>query len=298
LPDLNHNNFKNLNQRDPSEKIHILIMNSNGKTRRINLSVSFIWLLVLTLSLGLFLVAFLSYFSVDLFVKKSYLDRELVFQAKYNEMKTFNQGIRVAPDEAARILEQLDQAFFIGESADIVSELVGIPEDAPDTISDDSSPEDGASSENPIANSDSDNRKVEQNPEELVWASLRSLLTTPSGPSILDVEEFKLTQDGKISFILRQALSRGTRLRGRSIVVCSVSDENGEISLKSSPEIDLTNPNEGYKFGSKYNIVSSKIVRGQIKVPPSGKILSAEILAWDEMTQELVFRKKIKIEGR
>jgi hypothetical protein len=68
--------------------------------------------------------------------------------------------------------------------------------------------------------------------------------------------------------------------------------------LASAPEIDLSQPGQGWEKGAKYNIIASKVVRAKMNIPEGGRVLNAEVLAWEEDTKELIFLKRIKIEER
>jgi hypothetical protein len=134
-----------------------------------------------------------------------------------------------------------------------------------------------------------------------LWARFHSTLESlpTANPPILDTEEFQISRSGEVSFVLKQNAGAGQRARGRAVVFVAVSDASGDISLLTAPAIDLADPDaSGWELGSKYNIIASKVVRGQIAIPEGGKVINAEVLAWEEDSKELVFRKKIKIEER
>jgi hypothetical protein len=112
----------------------------------------------------------------------------------------------------------------------------------------------------------------------------------------LDIDDFEVSSGGQVTFLLRQNGAPGQREKGRTMVVLAIADAAGAIRLVSAPETDLARPEQGWEMGSKYNIVASKLMRAKAPVPAGYRILSAEIVAWEEDSKELVFRKKIIIE--
>lgn len=135
------------------------------------------------------------------------------------------------------------------------------------------------------------------NPEAEAWATLQGRLPKISASPILTVDEFRLTPAGSYSYYLKRLSSSGDRLRGRAITIFAVASKDGRVTLVPDPEIDLGVPSQGYDKGGKYNIISSKVYRGTIDVPAGGQILSAQVLAWDETTRELIFQEKIVVGG-
>jgi hypothetical protein len=134
-------------------------------------------------------------------------------------------------------------------------------------------------------------------PEAEAWGVFQKRLPKLPDQAELDVDDFRVTPNGNYSYYLKRIATTGERLRGRAITIFAVSDKDGKVALVSVPQIDLGVPSQGYDLGGKYNIVSSKVYRGSVKVPQGGQILSAQVLAWDESTKELIFQKKIIIGG-
>jgi hypothetical protein len=134
-------------------------------------------------------------------------------------------------------------------------------------------------------------------PEAEAWGAFQNRLPKVPEEDVLDVDDFRVTPGGSYSYYLKRIATEGTRLRGRAITIFAIADKEGTVTLVSDPKIDLGVPSQGYDLGGKYNIVSSKVYRGNVKVPQGGKILSAQVLAWDEANKELVFQKKIVIGG-
>jgi hypothetical protein len=132
-------------------------------------------------------------------------------------------------------------------------------------------------------------------PEEEAWTALHKRLTMPSGPVILDVDEFRFSPDGSYSYYLKQAAGPGERLKGRAVTIFSVADKDGKVRLVPDPEFDLRKPAQGWDTGGRYNIIASKVYKGTIRIPQGGKVISAEILAWDEDTKELIFLKRVPV---
>jgi hypothetical protein len=133
--------------------------------------------------------------------------------------------------------------------------------------------------------------------EDEAWETFHSRLSLPKNAPTLEIDEFRFSPRGAYSFFLKQDANPGMRLKGRALTVFAIEDKEGEVILVSDPSIDLTKPSQGYERGGRYNIISSKMYRGNISVPQGSKVLSAEVLAWDEETKKLVFLKKISLEG-
>jgi hypothetical protein len=134
-------------------------------------------------------------------------------------------------------------------------------------------------------------------PEAEAWAAFQNRLPEIPEEVILDVDDFRVTPTGAYSYYLKRVTTTGGRLRGRAITIFAVADKDGNVVLVPDPKIDLSVPSQGYDLGGKYNIVSSKVYRGNVKVPQGGKLLSVRVLAWDEATKALIFQKKIAIGG-
>jgi hypothetical protein len=134
------------------------------------------------------------------------------------------------------------------------------------------------------------------NPETEAWNDLwASWPPQPDDNDQLAVDDFKISLNGQFSFILKQAEEPGQRARGRSVAFFAVADARGQVKITPVPEFPAKDPKAGFAAGARYNIVSSKVVRGRVATPPGGAVLSVEIVAWDEDTRELVLRKRIRL---
>jgi hypothetical protein len=269
-----------------------MIMGDGGQTRRLSLSSSFFWILGFSSAIVLGALAAFAYFATGLYLEVERLNNRLNYVERVNEVTDYAKHVALAPEEALDILEQLDRAVLMAEGPETDQSMVGIPDEQPEQ----------ESLENPDVAGDEpagqDAGSVpELSPLEEVWAVWHARLDPIENPQPLDVAEFKISVDGKLSFILRQN-AEGQRMRGRSITICAVADADGAIALASAPPIDLTKPEQGWAEGFKYNIIASKVMRGKVEVPDGGRVLGAEVLAWDEDSKALVFRRKIKIEDR
>jgi hypothetical protein len=273
--------------------MHIIVMGADGQTRRLSFSIRTLWMLLFSLLLALAALAFAVHLYVGALLESQRLSAELENATRLSQLREYSKTVDMAPEEARRILELLDRAILMADNSEIDDALVGVPDDSPDLAGgQESVSEEGQEEPAP---------EPEGDPLEALWsrfhASLASLPTT--NPPILDTEEFQIALDGEVSFVLKQNAGAGQRARGRTVIFLAVSDADGNLSLMTAPEIDLADPDaSGWELGSKYNIIASKVVRGKIEIPEGGKVLNAEVLAWDEDSKELVFRKKIKIEGR
>lgn len=164
---------------------------------------------------------------------------------------------------------------------------------------DPSQPEEPAAQAEPSKDAGQDNpgAAAPASPEAEAWAAFQKRLPAITGPELLDVDDFRMNPGGSYSYYLKRVSTNDgeNRLRGRAIIVFAVADKAGKVTLVPDPQIDLGVPSQGYDNGGKYNIVSSKVYRGNVKVPTGGKLLSAQVLAWDETTKDLIFQKKIVI---
>jgi hypothetical protein len=133
-------------------------------------------------------------------------------------------------------------------------------------------------------------------PESEAWAALWAKWPAPGENVQLAVENFERNRD-QFTFILKQT-EPGQRAKGRSAAIFAVADAKGQVKLASFPEFDLKDQAAGFKIGARYNIVASKVVRGKVTIPSGGKLLSVTIVAWDEDSQDLVFRRKIQLNDR
>jgi hypothetical protein len=267
--------------------MHIIVMGADGQTRRLRMSGRMAWFLFFFLFLSLGALAVAVHLYVGSYLEAKRLREDIDFFLRIAQMREYAKTVDMAPEEARRIIELLDLAIMMADNSVVDDSLVGVPDDTPDASESQSDP---AAADPPDAQA--------ANPLDAAWARFHSRLKFPSGPPVLDTDEFKLALDGTVSFVLKQNAEPGQRVRGRTLIVVAVADKDGNVTLMSTPEIDLENPDQGWELGSKYNIIASKVVRGKIAIPEGGRVLNAEVLAWDEDTRELIFRKKIKIEGR
>ncbi|MDR2459778.1 MAG: hypothetical protein LBE38_03195 [Deltaproteobacteria bacterium] len=324
LPD----SLKTDTRRPEGKNLHILVMSDQGATRRFSVSTSFLWVMVAVAILLFLAVAVLAYMVSSLLVDYRVLKNEYDFRNQYVERMEYNRTLETAPDDTRQILERLDQAVLSAVADDDELALpqpmdTGIPGangtaneastgenptgDEEATNSNPAEDEGQAETDNlegqsldpPAADTQEQGEANSQGTgsEEAAWASLNALLPRTLPEPFLDVDEFRFTARGNYSYYLKQAAEPGTRLRGRAITVFSLQDQAGNVTLVSDPEIDLTKPSQGYERGGKFNIISSKVYRGDIDIPPGSKALSAEVLAWDETSHELIFRKRVSLGG-
>jgi hypothetical protein len=206
-------------------------------------------------------------------------------------MSDYVRSVASAPEEARLVLELLDRAVLMADADSDDLELVGVPDDEEEPAV--------PSETNESATGETGEPRPAPSPQDAAWAAFHALLPAVPSPAPVDVDEFKLSVNGQFSFMLLQNDAPGQRVRGRSVTVFAVAGPDDEsVTLIASPEMDLTELEQGWEVGSRYNIIASKVVRGQIAVPEGSQVLSAEVLAWDEDDKSLIFRKKIKIEGR
>jgi hypothetical protein len=296
VPELPKNALKALSKRENGPKrIFVMIMDHDGRTRRLSLSLGFFWLtgilaaLVLS-ALGLF---------IHFFVTQNLENKNLIAINHYLELakerKDYQKAVEVSEVEAQTILENLDMAVKMAESNANETILTGVPDNSPD----DSAESKSSPSDSPQTPVSSDANFINEFPsEKAAWDAWHARLTPITGKEQVDADQFKLSVDGQLSYVLRQKSDPGQRVKGRSVVILAASDPKGRISLHSMPEIDLSYPQSGWELGAKFNIVASKIMSGPLVLPDDLKIVSAEVLTWDEDSKELNYRKKIKIEGR
>jgi hypothetical protein len=269
-----------------------MILAADGQTRRLSLSVGFFWIVGVALIVALACLAAAAHFWSVLAVDVERLETRLAYAERSAEMADYARAVSLAPEEARIILEQLDLAVMTADGyGDEDLDLVGVPD--PEEARSEAAAEGAAP-----ATGDEAARSGALTPHDEVWAAWHGRLPAVPGAQPVDVDEFKISVGGQFSFILRQNGQPGQRVRGRSVTVCAVAAEDGTVTLAASPEFDLTKPEQGWERGMRYNIIASKVVRGRVTVPKGGQVLSAEVLAWDEDDRSLVFRKKIKIEGR
>jgi hypothetical protein len=290
LQDISPSQLKKLNRRDQGP-MHIIVMGSDGQTRRLSISGGTLRIVLVFMLITLAALAFAVHLYVGARVENQRLAADFESGSRLSQIKEYTKTVEMAPEEARRILELLDRAILMADNSEAENSLVGVPDETPD--SHDDPPEPPPAEEVPS--------EAALPPLDALWQSFHSSLSAVPAIStdILDTEEFQIATDGTVSFVLKQNGPSGQRARGRAVTFVAVSDKAGRLSLLTAPEIDLADPDaSAWELGSKYNIIASKVVRGKIEVPEGGKVLNAEVLAWDEDSKELVFRKKIKIEGR
>jgi hypothetical protein len=320
--------LKTVNRRDPGKRLHVLVMNDGGSTRRLSISTSFLWILLVLVLVVLFSLGILAHMFSGYLVEFHTLKNEHDFMSRYYETRDYNRSLSVAPENAKLILERLDQAALSAESGD---EDIALPKAAdlnvPEAAAAEKEPAgdgaaaeaDPAAAENTLAERGEVTAQTPETPddapigtadaedgpipaggpvaEEAAWETFHNRLVLPSGEPELDVDEFRFSPRGNYSFFLKQDARPGVRLKGRTVTVFALEDKDGEVTLVSDPAMDMTKPSQGYERGGRYNIIASKVYRGNVAIPEGGKALSAEVLAWDEETKELVFLKRISLEG-
>jgi hypothetical protein len=316
--------LKTPNKREGKSRLHVIFMTDGGKTGRYTFSVTFFWVMGILLLGLLCSLLILSWRLSSLMVGYESATLRLKAMESFYEARDFSQSVQDAPLEAWLILQRLDQAAALAETIDDEPVLPwglepgdggqappsGEGDEALGPEGADPAPDQPAQGEGPGAgepNAPGDPGEAAPdaqqpdnpgppNPEAEAWAAFQGRLPAIPGGAPLDVEEFRVTPGGNYSYYLKSTASDpGARLRGRAITIFAVADKAGAVTLAADPKIDLREPSQGYDNGGKYNILSSKVYRGNISVPPGGKILSAQVLAWDEGSKELIFRKKIVI---
>ncbi|MDR1040721.1 MAG: hypothetical protein LBR80_11275 [Deltaproteobacteria bacterium] len=325
------------NSREPARRLHILVMTDGGATRRFSLSTNFLWVLAAITLLVFLALGVLSYVASSLLVDYRSLRNNYDFDVRRLETMAYNQSVPTTPEAAGRLLERLDRAALSvgGDDGDLPQGLP--PDDADEAGDSGGDPETPAAGTAPVGNPGAQAGEGAETgegaqvaaasegqspppadgeatgaavgptvpagptgpsgPEEEAWAALHNRLVKPEGPAVLDVDEFRFSQDGAYSYYLKQATSPGERLRGRAVTIFAVADRDGNVRLVPDPEFDLRNPSQGWDLGGRYNIISSKVYRGRIRIPQGGKALSVEVLAWDEETKELIFLKSLSLDG-
>jgi hypothetical protein len=254
-----------------------------------------LWAIIIILFIVVLALGIVSYLLSSLIIDYRFMKNELEYTTRYFEIREYNRYISTAPAEAQEILDKLDQAAL---AADSNSGEVPLPTGVNLTGNTTESDPNNPNSATTTSETNSEGTTPTLSPEDLAWETFHRKLTLPSQTPQLDVDEFKLNPNtGSYSYLLKQDGEPGVRLRGRSITVFAIALEDGTVSLVSDPKIDLQSPAQGYDRGSRYNIVASKVYQGRVEVPPNARILSVEVLAWEEDTKELVFLKKISTEG-
>jgi hypothetical protein len=285
--------------------MHIIVMGADGQTRRLSLSGTIFWIISVFMVLALVMLAFVVHLYVDTDLENRRLTEQITTNNRIASIREYTKTVDMAPEEAKRILALLDQAILTANYTETDGLLVGVPDNTDDQKEPEPAPElNPDPNPGPEPNSTAPGPGTEPaspapNTLGQVWAQFHAGLTLPpANPQDLEVDNFKLSSRGDVTFLLRQNAEPGQRLRGRTIVVFAIAERNGVISLASAPAINLNQLEEGWTLGSKYNIVAAKVINNKLIIPEGGKILNAEVLAWDEDTKELVFRKKIEIEER
>jgi hypothetical protein len=312
LPDFpNNTQLKNLNRRDQGPKgLHIMILRSDGSTRHLTMSRSFLWIIALLTLIPFCSLAYLSHQYVTQSITEQTLLTRLENESRAAELRDYTQTVDMAPEEARRILEILDRAIVMSENGPLEEEevgLVGIPDPAEDIVQPTEAPPSSGSNEGDMAGDVTADPPVEvtsagspetaqSTPLQQAWQAWYDRLTMPAQMASLDIDDFEVSSSGQVTFLLRQSGEPGHREKGRVMVVLAISDANDRITLVPAPEIDLTKPEQGWDVGAKYNIVASKLIRAKATIPNNSKILNAEVVAWEETSKELVYRKKIIIE--
>ncbi|MDR0356118.1 MAG: hypothetical protein LBJ64_10365 [Deltaproteobacteria bacterium] len=294
--------LKSPNRRDQGPKgLHVMILKSDGNTRHLRFSPLFFWFLGLLFIAVVLSLAWLAHQYVELDLERKTLLANLNTETRINEIRDYARTVNLAPEEARRILELLDRAIVMSESGHDEEEgLIGIPDpetaeapvenSVPDAPPESAEAPDDAPPAPPVEEA--------ATPLQEAWQKWRAQIGSPQTPmETLDIEDFEVTASGQVTFLLRQSGEPGRRVRGRVLVVLAVSDANGKITLLSAPQTNMSAA-QGWDKGSKYNIVASKLMRVKAEVPAGSKILNAEVVAWEEDTKELVFRKKILIEEK
>jgi hypothetical protein len=298
-------------------------MNADGLTRRMSLSVSFLWIMFSLSLLVLGALAYLIWAFCGLYLDNGSTRVELDFTRKRMQAIEFNRSQANAPEEAKRLLDRLDMAVMAADGAD---DLI-LPSDLASSVSpaspqsegqvegsdgdqalDPSSQAEGRASTDPGGGSSGPDSSAfglsgsgqtggNMDTEAEAWASLDLLLPPIASPASLDVDDFKFGPEGQFSFFLKQAGGPGQRARGRAVTVLALASPEGQVALSIFPEADLAQNGQAWEVGSKYNIIAAKVIKGQVAIPEGGRVLGAEVLAFDEDSKALVFRKKIKNGG-
>jgi hypothetical protein len=311
-----------------------MVLKSDGSTRPLNISRAFLWIVGLLAALVLGALALAAHLLAGLSNQNEFLSARLEDESRLNQLRDYARAAAVAPEEARRILELLDRAIVMSESGDDGVGLVGIPDTTPDDeaaevtaaaageAGENNDAEDGttaaaaagdspaeapgapaaggAETENGGASDEAPAGDAgdarERTPLQAAWKAWYDRLTMPRETASLDIDDFEVSSGGQVTFLLRQSGESGRREKGRINVILAVRDAGGSVSLVPAPPFDMEKPEEGWEIGVKYNIVASKLIRARGQVPPGSKIVNAEVVAWEEDSRELVYRKKILIE--
>ncbi|MDR2141770.1 MAG: hypothetical protein LBR11_08290 [Deltaproteobacteria bacterium] len=331
------NNLKNPNRREPARFLHVLVMGADGQTRRLSLSISFLWLMGCFSLVVLGALGVVAYLWVEAARDRDSLGKKLDWLSRRGELASYQKEAQQAPVEARRLLEELNSAAQTADNGDEVGGKGSAPPPNPEPSTETGAPGaqtnltatatnttvtvNGSINLSAATNSSlvepgpesrvelgpevdpaipSSSSAVEpDSPEAKAWAAFWGSWPNPPGASSqLTVEDFKIAGGGQFTYVLKRLEGPAPRARGRSVSIFAVADSRGEVKLVGSPEFNLQDPLAGYQVGARYNIMSSKIMRGKIPVPRGGRLLSLEILAWDEDSRELVLRQRIKLGER
>ncbi|MDR1309566.1 MAG: hypothetical protein LBL95_06685 [Deltaproteobacteria bacterium] len=308
----NSSSLKTFVRRDQGPKrFHIMILSADGQTRRLSFSPSFFWILGILMAITFGSLAFLAHQFANLTLERDSLESSLRNVVRFHEIRDYSQSVTMAPEEARRILEILDRAIVMSETDDGEAGLIGVPEASPPEAGP-AGPGDQAAAageeagetvpgpeEAPAGSQGQQDAPAEaSSPLREAWRAWHEASGVPRELASLDIDDFEVSGGGQITFLLRQSGEPGQREKGRALTVLAVSDEAGRVSLVSAPQIDLSSPEQGWELGAKYNIMASKLMRAKADLPAGARILNAEVVAWEEDSKELVFRKKILIEDR
>jgi hypothetical protein len=264
--------------------------------------------------------------------RDAYADR-LEYLSRQNEMIKYQKDVQAAPDQARKILEELDEAARLADAGEPVALGGNVtlaasptanpngkdgpkegtnsatnlsPTDNPGVVTDipleanangpsppgADGPPGGEAPAEPIAVFTPDT------PESKAWGIFwKNWPQPPTGDSHLEVADFRLAEGGQFTFNLKVE-DPGQRARGRSVAIFAVVDNRGRVTLAPVPEFPLKDSAAAFKAGARYNILSSKVVKGKVPIPQGGKILSVEIMAFDEDSSELVLRERINFEDQ
>jgi hypothetical protein len=327
-------------------------MGADGQTRRLSLSLSFLWIVGGLAFLALASLGLIAYLWVEAVRTRDSLAYRLEFQTRQVEIAKYQKDLDAAPAQAQILLAELEKVARSADGAEDDDQSPGAlsanpkkdpqgrnnpnpsasppvanpplanttstnpsstsPQNsAPANLSSDpnsqgagekvesqgsegSSGDESAGAEGEKANSGQDPNPG--SPEAKAWAVFWNAWPAPPAENdSLAVTEFKIAPNGNFNFVLRQTEEPGVRAKGRSAAIFAVADAKGQVKLAAVPDFPALEPKAGFTVGARYNILSSKVVKGRVAVPPGGSILSVEIVAWDEDSQELVLRERLRL---
>jgi hypothetical protein len=308
------NNLKSPNRREPGRYFHVLVLSSDGRTRRLNLSLTFLWLMGALAFVAFGALGLLAYLWVETLKTRDSLADRLEYLTRQTELAKYHNDLGVAPDQARRLLEELERVARLGDPSEGPNNLTNstVAKGDPAALAA-SSPGSGPAKADPNQNLSNPGPPVEAkveggsggdnlgpetappSPESEAYSAMWASWPPPfTGRSRLAVDDFKLN-GAQFSFILKQVEESGQRERGRSSSIFAVANAAGQVKLYAIPDFPVKDPAAGFRVGARYNIVSSKVVRGRVPLPPGGKILSVLVVAWDEDSQKLVLTEKLRL---